>query len=133
MAKRSARNQPDTPSTAADAASPSPQAGATRRTSARARTGRAGPGEGVGAGATKAPGSDAPRESAAGLSRPADHVLQEGTRTVSAASSPLPDRAQPDAEEIRRRAYLLYLERGRHDGADFDDWLRAERELKQQG
>jgi hypothetical protein len=33
-------------------------------------------------------------------------------------------------EEIRRRAYELYEERGREDGHDLDDWLRAEAEVK---
>jgi hypothetical protein len=33
-------------------------------------------------------------------------------------------------EDIRIRAYHRYLERGGGDGADFDDWLEAERELK---
>lgn len=33
-------------------------------------------------------------------------------------------------DEIRHRAYLRYLERGGNDGGDFDDWLQAERELK---
>jgi hypothetical protein len=32
-------------------------------------------------------------------------------------------------EEIRRRAYELYEERGREDGRDLDDWLRAEAEV----
>ena len=32
-------------------------------------------------------------------------------------------------EEIRRRAYQLYEERGREDGHDLDDWLRAEAEI----
>jgi len=32
-------------------------------------------------------------------------------------------------EEIRRRAYVLYEQRGREDGRDLDDWLRAEAEL----
>jgi DUF2934 family protein len=31
--------------------------------------------------------------------------------------------------EIRYRAYALYEERGREDGHDLDDWLRAEEEL----
>ena len=44
--------------------------------------------------------------------------------------------AQPDAfedptdEDIRARAYEMYLERGGDHGLDFDDWVRAERELK---
>lgn len=32
-------------------------------------------------------------------------------------------------EAIRRRAFELYEERGREDGRDFDDWLRAEEEV----
>ncbi len=31
-------------------------------------------------------------------------------------------------EEIRRRAYEIYLERGEQPGRDLDDWLQAERE-----
>jgi hypothetical protein len=33
-------------------------------------------------------------------------------------------------EEIRRRAYLIYLERGEQPRRELDDWLQAERELK---
>jgi hypothetical protein len=33
-------------------------------------------------------------------------------------------------DEIRRRAYELYLERGEQPGCDLDDWLQAERELQ---
>ena len=32
-------------------------------------------------------------------------------------------------QEIERRAYELYLERGGGDGHDLDDWIQAEREL----
>lgn len=32
-------------------------------------------------------------------------------------------------ETIRSRARELYLERGREDGRDQDDWFRAEKEL----
>jgi hypothetical protein len=35
----------------------------------------------------------------------------------------------PSIEQIRQRAYELYLERERLDGNDLDDWLQAEREL----
>ena len=34
-------------------------------------------------------------------------------------------------EQIRRRAYELYEQRGRVDGFALDDWLQAESELKQ--
>jgi hypothetical protein len=37
---------------------------------------------------------------------------------------------QPTHEEIRARAYEMYLERGARDGMDFDDWVTAERELR---
>lgn len=33
--------------------------------------------------------------------------------------------------EIRLRAQELYEERGREDGHELDDWLRAEAEIKQ--
>ena len=36
----------------------------------------------------------------------------------------------PSHEEIRRRAYEIYLERNGFPGDELDDWLRAERELQ---
>jgi hypothetical protein len=33
-------------------------------------------------------------------------------------------------EDIRRRAYEIYLERGEQPGGELDDWLRAEREFE---
>ena len=36
----------------------------------------------------------------------------------------------PSLEEVRQRAYELHLERGCVHGCDLDDWLQAERELK---
>jgi hypothetical protein len=38
--------------------------------------------------------------------------------------------AEPSADDIRRRAYERYLERGGNHGRHFDDWLEAEKELK---
>jgi len=35
----------------------------------------------------------------------------------------------PSCEEIRLRAYEIYLERGSLPGSELDDWLRAEHEL----
>jgi DUF2934 family protein len=37
---------------------------------------------------------------------------------------------EPTLDDIRRRAYERYLERGGKHGQHFDDWLEAERELK---
>lgn len=36
----------------------------------------------------------------------------------------------PTHDEIRRRAYELYLARGGRHGMDHDDWYRAEQELR---
>jgi hypothetical protein len=33
-------------------------------------------------------------------------------------------------EEIRHRAYQLYVERGEEHGRDLDDWLQAKREVE---
>ena len=35
-------------------------------------------------------------------------------------------------EQVRRRAFELYEQRGREGGHDLDDWLQAESELVQQ-
>ena len=32
-------------------------------------------------------------------------------------------------QELKRRAYAIYLERGEEPGRDLEDWLQAEREL----
>jgi len=40
------------------------------------------------------------------------------------------EHSAPSDEEIRRRAYEIYLERGDLPGDEIDDWLRAERELQ---
>jgi hypothetical protein len=39
-------------------------------------------------------------------------------------------RQAPSHEEIRQRAYEIYLERGGLPGNEIDDWHRAERELE---
>lgn len=36
---------------------------------------------------------------------------------------------RPIQQKIAARAYQLYVERGRQDGHDVDDWLQAEYEL----
>ena len=38
--------------------------------------------------------------------------------------------AGPTEDDIRVRAYHRYLERGAGHGADFDDWVEAEKDLK---
>src|SRR5579864_994160 len=49
-----------------------------------------------------------------------------GSMIKSTTSSALVSRSTDD---IARRAYEIYLERGQADGFDREDWLRAEREL----
>jgi DUF2934 family protein len=42
----------------------------------------------------------------------------------------IPTDAHPNLkEEIRRFAFEIYVERGREDGHDLDDWLQAEAEV----
>ena len=49
-------------------------------------------------------------------------------------SAPAEDEAplhdEPSTEEIARRAYEIFLERGGAHGSDSDDWLQAELELR---
>jgi hypothetical protein len=39
----------------------------------------------------------------------------------------------PSHEQIRLRAYEIYLERGGFPGNELDDWLQAEHELERAG
>ena len=52
---------------------------------------------------------------------------------IDAPDEPREDREQrtPSPEDIARRAYDLYQARGAEQGRDMDDWLRAERELRE--
>lgn len=38
----------------------------------------------------------------------------------------------PTSEAIRRRAFEIYVASGETQGHDLDDWLRAERELREE-
>lgn len=51
--------------------------------------------------------------------------------TVPAAKPATPTvEAEPTIEQIRQRAYELYLFRGDGSGNELEDWLEAERELR---
>lgn len=39
--------------------------------------------------------------------------------------------ASISTDEVARKAYELYQSRGGYHGADFDDWIEAERQVKQ--
>jgi Protein of unknown function (DUF2934) len=41
------------------------------------------------------------------------------------------DHRPPTKDEVAQRAYELFVSRGRTDGRDVEDWLEAERQLKQ--
>ena len=53
-------------------------------------------------------------------------VASESAVAASPASAP----TSPTLDEIRERAYHRYLARGGSHGAEIDDWLEAERELR---
>ena len=56
--------------------------------------------------------------------------------TVPTAMDDIPNAVEivaiePTHEDIARRAYQLYEERGGEHGRDLEDWFQAERELRQ--
>ena len=53
-----------------------------------------------------------------------------GARPTRAGKGPAPASA-PSPEEVARRAYEIYLARGGEPGRKQEDWLQAERELRQ--
>ena len=59
----------------------------------------------------------------------ADTAIASTTDTIDEVSAA---DTGPTEEEIRARAYQRYLERGGGHGMDFEDWLQAERELRDQ-
>ena len=54
----------------------------------------------------------------------------KATQPTEAAKSAIETAQQPNEQDIRQHAYHLYLERRGGPGSDFDDWVRAEQELK---
>jgi hypothetical protein len=68
-----------------------------------------------------------PSDTAAARPRTNEPTGGEETANTDRGASDL----EPTEEEIRVRAYLLFIERGGEHGMDFEDWVRAERELKE--
>ena len=59
-----------------------------------------------------------------------EHRAAEHVHSPLSTAETLATESHPNFEvEIRRRAYELYEQRGREDGHDLDDWLRAETEI----
>jgi DUF2934 family protein len=63
------------------------------------------------------------------LNQIADPRASEATATGNAASSVERLAPGPTHDEVARRAYQLFEERGREPGREWEDWFRAEREL----
>ena len=57
-------------------------------------------------------------------------TLESDARPIQPRSEDTSANHAPSHEEIKRRAYEIYLERNGLPGDALDDWLRAERELQ---
>ena len=66
------------------------------------------------------PRTNKPADDASNLSRPRAPQNNNGTA----------DDQMNDPDAVARRAYEIYQRRGGNHGADLDDWLEAERQLK---
>jgi hypothetical protein len=56
-------------------------------------------------------------------------ILQLDAKPIQPRAENAAANYEPNHDEIRRRAYEIYLEGGSLPGRELDDWLRAEREL----
>lgn len=79
-----------------------------------------------GASGTPAANSLSERAQAAGTQAPES---LERARTSADETTSLSMGSEPSVEDIRRRAYQVYLERGGNGGSEVDDWIKAERDL----
>lgn len=84
--------------------------------------------------AIDAPKPTAPiiRDSAPELSRAYTEPHDEHADDWSPAES-VSMGSEPSEQDIRMRAYQRFIARGASHGADFDDWLTAEQELRKRG
>jgi hypothetical protein len=60
-----------------------------------------------------------------------EEVLAAASEVVPAAGESM--MAQPSYDQIAEAAYQRYLSRGGADGHDLDDWIEAERQLRERG
>jgi hypothetical protein len=62
---------------------------------------------------------------------------KNGSKNLQATSTPAEETGDASVwnavrlEDIRRRAYEIYLERGQQPDTELGDWLQAEREIEQ--
>lgn len=52
------------------------------------------------------------------------------TKKPTISESNIAEEMMLDENKIRMRAYQVYEERGKEDGRDLDDWLKAEEEIR---
>jgi hypothetical protein len=76
-----------------------------------------------------------PRRKTGGTNDAVDTANEMGGIATEAAPQNAGDTtaANIDRDRVAMRAYELYLARGGADGQDMEDWLAAERELRQGG
>jgi hypothetical protein len=80
---------------------------------------------------TKANDPDAPAAPAAPKTKRARATAPPAAGPVDASAEAAADApGEPSPDDIRRRAYERYQQRGGNHGQHFDDWLEAEKELK---
>ncbi len=64
---------------------------------------------------------------------PTPATQPDGDTRPASATEPERDRDEVSPTEIALEAYARYVERGRVDGHDVEDWLAAERRLRRRG
>ena len=57
-------------------------------------------------------------------------TTQQRISSLPTVQTAEPTRATVTEDEIRLRAYEIYLKRGGESGDEFNDWIQAERELR---
>jgi hypothetical protein len=81
----------------------------------------------------RTPANTSPEADTIGAFPGVERSEDDGAVTQAIATPPAgsnQDQQAPSDDEIRERAYHRYLERGAHQGSEFDDWVEAERELR---
>ena len=76
-------------------------------------------------------GAAAPVESVSGPAGDRESAPDMGPAAVGGAPSDSAAPYAPSFEQIAEEAYHRYLGRGGSHGADFEDWLEAERRLRE--
>ena len=57
-------------------------------------------------------------------------TLELHANTLPSHTNDISENRAPNHDEIRRRAYEIYLKRGGLPGQELEDWLQAEREIE---